>query len=101
MLTESLAILHYVDDLVPQAGLIPPCGDPARAEFSRWAVFLVAAVYPTFTYGDDTSKWVPNKEGAKELRESTTRGQRAEAIRDRRKAAATAGVADVMKRNFK
>ena len=36
-------------------------------------MFLVAAVYPTFTYGDDTSKWVPNKEGAKELRESTNR----------------------------
>ena len=71
VLTESLAMLHYVDDLAPQAGLIPPHGDPARAEFYRWAVFLVAAVYPTFTYGDDTSKWVANEEGARQLREST------------------------------
>ena len=73
VLTESLAILHYVDDLVPQAGLIPPRGEARRPEFYRWAVFLVAAVYPTFTYGDDTSKWVANEEGAKQLRESTNR----------------------------
>ena len=73
VLTESLAMPHYVDDLVPQARLIPSRGDPARAVFCRWAVFLVAAVYPTFTYGDDTSKWVPNDEGARQLRESTNR----------------------------
>jgi GST-like protein len=71
VLTESLALLHYIDDLEPKAGLIPPRGDPARAEFYRWAVFLVAAVYPTFTYGDDTAKWVPNAEGSKQLRDST------------------------------
>ncbi len=53
VLTESLAMLHYVDDRAPKAGLIPAPGDPAREAFYRWAVFLVAAVYPTFTYGDD------------------------------------------------
>jgi glutathione S-transferase len=58
VMTESLAMLHYIDDLAPQAGLIPPRGDPARADFYRWAVFLVAAVYPTYTYGDDAKKWV-------------------------------------------
>jgi GST-like protein len=73
VMTESLAMLHYIDDLAPQAGLIPPRGDPLRPEFYRWAVFLVAAVYPTFTYGDDTAKWVANEEGAKQLRESTNR----------------------------
>ena len=73
VLTESLAMLHYLDDLAPQARLIPPRGDPERAVFYRWALFLVAAVYPTFTYGDDTSKWVANEEGAKQLRESTNR----------------------------
>ena len=40
--------------------------------FYRWAVFLVAAVYPTFTYGDDAKKWVGGDEAAgKALREST------------------------------
>ncbi len=73
VLTESLAMLHYVDDLAPEAKLIPPRGDALRPVFYRWAVFIVAAVYPTFTYGDDASKWVANEEGARQLRESTNR----------------------------
>jgi GST-like protein len=71
VMTETLAMIHYANDRAPQAGLIPPPGDPARTAFYRWAVFLVAAVYPTFTYGDDPKKWVANEEGAKQLRAST------------------------------
>jgi GST-like protein len=77
VLTESLAMLHYIDDLAPKAGLIPPRGDRSRASFYRWAVFLVAAVYPTFTYGDDPNKWVPGEAGAKQLRESSNRHREA------------------------
>ncbi len=73
VMTESLAMLHYAADRAPQAGLIPPPGDPARASFYRWAAFFIAAVYPTFTYGDEPEKWVPNAAGAKELRASTDR----------------------------
>jgi GST-like protein len=73
VMTESLAILHYIDDRAPQAKLVPAKGDPAREDFYRWAVFLVAALYPTFTYGDDPKKWVPGEEGAKALKESTNR----------------------------
>ena len=71
VMTESLAMLHYVNDQAPKAGLIPPPGDPLRPVFYRWAVFLVAAVYPTFTYGDDPKKWVADEKGSKMLREST------------------------------
>ncbi len=71
LLTESLAMIHYANDRVPKAGLIPPPGDPLRPVFYRWAVFIVAAVYPTFTYGDDPKKWVANAGGAKQLRAST------------------------------
>jgi GST-like protein len=77
VLTESLAILHYLDDLEPGATLIPPPGDRTRAAFYRWSVFLVAAVYPTFSYGDDAKKWVANEEGAKQLREATDRHREA------------------------
>lgn len=73
LMTESLAIVHYVNDLAPQAGLVPPPGSPARAAFLRWSTFLVAAVYPTFTYGDEPAKWVDDAKGAKLLRESTDR----------------------------
>jgi GST-like protein len=71
VMTESLAMLHYIDDLAPKAGLIPAKGDPRRAAFYRWAVFLIAAVYPTYTYGDDPKKWVPDETASKLLREST------------------------------
>jgi GST-like protein len=71
ILTESLAILHYLDDLEPGANLIPPPGDLTRKHFYRWAAFIIAAVYPTYTYGDEPAKWVTNAEGAKQLRDST------------------------------
>lgn len=73
ILTESLAILHYLHDLESGANLIPAPGDLQRKSFYRWAVFLVAAVYPTFTYGDEPTKWVKDKEAAQSLRESTDR----------------------------
>jgi len=71
VMTESLAMLHYLDDLAPKAGLIPPKGDPLRPVFYRWAVFMIAAVYPTYTYGDDPKKWVADEAASKLLREST------------------------------
>jgi GST-like protein len=71
VLTESLAMVHFVDDRSPHAGLIPRKGDPAREMFYRWAVFIVAALYPTWTYGDEPPKWVADEAGAKLLREST------------------------------
>src|SRR5207244_2305409 len=73
VMTESLAMIHYVNDHAPKARLIPPPGDGAREAFYRWAVFLVAAVYPTFTYGDEPAKWVRDDAAAKHLRESTDR----------------------------
>jgi GST-like protein len=51
VMTESAAIALYVADRAP--GLLPPAGNPARPAALRWLVFLVAAIYPTFTYGDD------------------------------------------------
>ena len=60
-------------DLAPAAGLVPAAGKPGRAEFLRWSTFLVAALYPTYTYGDEPGKWVEDTQGAKQLRESTDR----------------------------
>jgi GST-like protein len=77
VLTESLAMLHYLHGRAPKSGLIPAPGDPSREAFYRWAVFLVTAVYPTFTYGDDPGKWVADAAGAKQLRESTDRHREA------------------------
>ena len=73
VMTESLAMIHYVNDLAPKAGLVPAPKSAERARFLRWSTFLVAAIYPTFTYGDEPAKWVEDPNGAKQLRESTAR----------------------------
>jgi GST-like protein len=69
VMTESAALVLYIDGLVPELALVPSLRDPLRREFLRWLMFLVAAVYPTFTYGDEPAKWTPD--GADELRQST------------------------------
>jgi GST-like protein len=73
VMTESLAMIHYLNDLAPQAGLVPPPGTAERTAFLRWSTFIVAAIYPTFTYGDEPAKWVEDVQGARQLRESTDR----------------------------
>jgi GST-like protein len=69
VMTESAAIVLYIDGLVPELGLVPSVRDPLRRELLRWLMFLVAAVYPTFTYGDEPRKWVG--ENGENLRAST------------------------------
>lgn len=69
VMTESAAIILYLDGLVPELGLVPGVRDPLRRELLRWLMFLVAAVYPTFTYGDEPQKWVG--EHGQDLRAST------------------------------
>jgi GST-like protein len=69
VMTESLALVLHIHDLVPQLGLVPAVGDPARPTALRHLAFLIAAVYPTFTYGDEPAKWVGDAGPA--LREST------------------------------
>ena len=70
-MTESAAIILHLADIAPEAGLAPPTDDPARQAFLRWLVFLVASIYPTFTYGDDPSRFVSSEEAQRELRRTT------------------------------
>jgi GST-like protein len=67
VMTESAAIMLHLADLRPEAGLAPPADAPERAEFQRWLVFLVAAVYPTFAYGDNPLRWVTDAGAQAEL----------------------------------
>jgi GST-like protein len=74
VMTETAAIVLHLADTVPGFELVPASDHPERAAFLRWLAFLIAAVYPTFTYGDVTERWVgaPHTEGAgKALREAT------------------------------
>jgi GST-like protein len=72
VMTESAAIVLRLADLAPQARLVLPPEHPQRAAFLRWLIFLVSAVYPTFTYGDTPARWVAGDEDAgKALRTGT------------------------------
>src|SRR5688572_18628341 len=58
VLTESAAITLLLAERMEQDSLVPRAGDAARAPFLRWLVYLVANVYPTYTYGDDPKRFV-------------------------------------------
>jgi GST-like protein len=70
-MSESAAMVLHLAEQAPQAGLAPVAGDPARPDFLRWLVFLVAAIYPNFTYGDEPARYVTGEEAGKELRATT------------------------------
>jgi len=69
VMTETAAIVLHLDELYPKAKLLPPPGDPLRREALRWLVFLVANIYPTFTYGDHPERFVGD--AADRLRDGT------------------------------
>ncbi len=58
VLTESAAIALFLADRAPS--LAPAPGTPERIRFYRLLVWLVANVYPTFTYGDYPERWAPS-----------------------------------------
>ncbi|MBN8890368.1 MAG: hypothetical protein BGP12_14845 [Rhodospirillales bacterium 70-18] len=58
VMTESAAITLHLADVTGSDLFVPPPGDPSRPAFLRWLVFLVANVYPTFTYADDPARFV-------------------------------------------
>jgi GST-like protein len=72
VMTESAAIVLLLAEQSPAAGLAPAVGHPQRAAFLRWLLFLVSAVYPTFTYGDVPKRWVAGDEAAAKLLRAAT-----------------------------
>lgn len=69
LMTESAAIILLLNDGAPAAGLVPAPGDPLRPRFLRWLVFLVAQVYPTFTYYDYPERWVGGEAAQEDMKE--------------------------------
>ncbi|HAQ34570.1 MAG TPA: glutathione S-transferase, partial [Alphaproteobacteria bacterium] len=48
IMTESAAILLYLTETYPDAGLAPAPGTAERAVFLRWLTFLAANFYSTY-----------------------------------------------------
>ena len=58
IMSESAAITLLLADITGKDSLVPKAGAPERAKFLRWLVYLVANIYPTFTYADDPARFV-------------------------------------------
>lgn len=48
VITESAAMMIYLADLVPEAGLAPRPTDPERARYLRTILFSAASTYPAY-----------------------------------------------------
>jgi GST-like protein len=59
VMTESAAITLHLAEATGRDDFVPTAGHAARPQFLRWLVFLVANVYPTFTYADEPKRFVP------------------------------------------
>jgi GST-like protein len=70
-MTESAAMILHLADQAPKAGLVPAASEAARPMFLRWLAFIVAAIYPTFTYGDDPTRWASDETSGKHLCKAT------------------------------
>jgi GST-like protein len=58
VMTESAAVALMILDQHPY--LAPQPGTPERSMFQRLLIWLVASVYPTFTYADYPQRWAPD-----------------------------------------
>ena len=71
VMTESAAMILHINDVAPQAGLVPPNGNEQRARFFNLLIILVGAIYPTFTFGDDPKLFGLDDVGSAALRTRT------------------------------
>ncbi|RKQ94191.1 glutathione S-transferase N-terminal domain-containing protein [Maricaulis maris] len=60
VMTESAAILIWLGDRYPEAGIAPAIDAPERAEYLRWMLFLAASIYSTFTLSDGPERFHPD-----------------------------------------
>lgn len=58
VMTESAAMTLWLADHAGSTDLVPGPADPERAAFLRWLIFIVANIYPTYTYADDPRRFV-------------------------------------------
>jgi GST-like protein len=73
VLTESAAITLHLAEIANDDALVPRAADPLRPVFLRWLIFLVANVYPTYTYADDPSRFVAVKEAQQSFKDAVDR----------------------------
>lgn len=70
VMTETAAIALRLDELFPAARLAPPNGSDERDRFLRLLIWIVANIYPTFTYGDEPTRWTADAAGLRTATDS-------------------------------
>jgi len=71
VMTESAAILLWLGDRYPDAGLCPAPDDPLRARYLRWMVYVPAAIYSMFWVRDVPSRLTPDPAAQHEMKART------------------------------
>jgi GST-like protein len=71
LMTESAAILIWLADAHPGAGLSPPLDSSIRPAFLRWMVFASAAIYALYWVRDDPRRLVADAVSASEVKART------------------------------
>lgn len=72
VMSETAAITLHLADLTGRDDLVPGPDAPERPQFLRWLIFLVAQVYPCFTFGDDPARFLTEESVQKQLTEAST-----------------------------
>lgn len=70
VMTESVAIAHYICETASNVQFAPLPGTPERPRFLRWLAFMGSSIYPTFVFSDQPKRWVSGEDAQKELRRS-------------------------------
>jgi GST-like protein len=68
VMTETAAITLHLADATGSFDLVPEPGHATRPRFLRWLIFIIANIYPTFTYADVPSRFVPGEKAANDFR---------------------------------
>jgi GST-like protein len=71
VMTESAAILIWLADKHPEAGLCPPADSTRRAPYLRWMVYIPASIYSMFWVRDDPSRLAHNEDSEAVIKHRT------------------------------
>lgn len=60
VMTESAAITLWLADQSHSHSLVPASTISQQSQFLRWLIFITSNIYPTYTYADEPSRFVPD-----------------------------------------
>ncbi len=73
VMTESAATTLWLAEQTGRSDLVPAPSEAERALFLKWLIFVVANIYPTYTYFDRKADFLSDPAAQAEFAESVTR----------------------------